>query len=87
MFGSVQERIDLRKKLQCQTFSWYIDKVYPEMYIEGTGRYIGQVDALRLVCFSYSPLLFILHVNSFTPILMLTENIIGILNITLKYFK
>uniref|UniRef100_A0A5S6QKQ8 Glyco_trans_2-like domain-containing protein n=1 Tax=Trichuris muris TaxID=70415 RepID=A0A5S6QKQ8_TRIMR len=29
--GSLQERIDLRKRLQCHSFHWYLGRVYPEL--------------------------------------------------------
>lgn len=30
-FGDIGDRITLRKRLQCQSFRWYLDTVYPEM--------------------------------------------------------
>uniref|UniRef100_G3NQ11 Polypeptide N-acetylgalactosaminyltransferase n=1 Tax=Gasterosteus aculeatus TaxID=69293 RepID=G3NQ11_GASAC len=32
-YGDVGERVALRKRLQCHTFRWYLDTVYPEMQI------------------------------------------------------
>ena len=28
--GNITDRIKLRRKLQCKSFQWYLDNVYPE---------------------------------------------------------
>lgn len=30
-YGDISERVALRKRLQCHSFRWYLDTVYPEM--------------------------------------------------------
>uniref|UniRef100_V9KFN9 Polypeptide N-acetylgalactosaminyltransferase n=1 Tax=Callorhinchus milii TaxID=7868 RepID=V9KFN9_CALMI len=42
-FGDVSERINLRDKLQCRSFKWYLDNVYPEMRIYNNTITYGEV--------------------------------------------
>ncbi|KAJ8286005.1 hypothetical protein GJAV_G00033430, partial [Gymnothorax javanicus] len=42
-FGDVSERIALRKKLQCRSFRWYLEHVYPEMRIYNNTITYGEV--------------------------------------------
>ena len=32
-FGDISDRISLRNNLQCKSFQWYIEEIYPELYI------------------------------------------------------
>lgn len=37
-YGDISERVALRKQLQCRSFRWYLDTVYPEMQTATNGN-------------------------------------------------
>lgn len=37
-YGDISDRVALRKRLQCHSFRWYLDTVYPEMQTVANGN-------------------------------------------------
>ncbi|MEQ2283960.1 hypothetical protein AMECASPLE_016854 [Ameca splendens] len=44
-FGDVSERVALRKRMQCRSFRWYLEHVYPEMRIYNNTITYGEYPA------------------------------------------
>ncbi|CAG6008315.1 unnamed protein product [Menidia menidia] len=42
-YGDVSQRVSLRKSLQCKSFQWYLDNVYPEMRRYNNTVFYGEI--------------------------------------------
>ncbi|KAL7016776.1 hypothetical protein ACKWTF_010134 [Chironomus riparius] len=43
-FGDISDRVKLRTDLQCKTFQWYLDTIFPELFIPGDAAAQGEVN-------------------------------------------
>lgn len=42
-YGDISERIELRRKLKCKPFSYFVKEIYPELFIPGEAIAYGEV--------------------------------------------
>ena len=46
-FGDVSERKQLRDDLQCKSFQWYLDNIYPEAQVPRRYKSLGEVRSIE----------------------------------------
>jgi len=42
-FGDITSRVKLRNDLKCKSFQWYLDEIYPELFIPGEAVASGEI--------------------------------------------
>lgn len=46
-YGDITSRKELRRKLKCKSFKWYLENIYPELFIPGDAVASGEVKKIH----------------------------------------
>lgn len=49
-YGDVSARKELRKRLNCKSFDWYLKNIFPELFIPGDAVASGDVSIYFIFC-------------------------------------
>ncbi|CAE1332012.1 GALNT [Acanthosepion pharaonis] len=66
-FGDISDRKNLRKRLKCHSFDWYVKNVYPDLFIPGEAVASGEIrNKAKRMCVDAS----VDHQNMHKPVIM-----------------
>ena len=63
--GDLSERKGLRKKLECKSFRWYLENIYPESQMPLDYYFLGEVKNFVEKTFNTGKILICCHRNQF----------------------
>jgi len=49
IYGDITDRQQLRRRLQCRSFSWYLKNIYPELFVPSDALASGEVSIAYLL--------------------------------------
>ena len=49
-YGDVSDRLKIRERLQCKSFKWFLDNIFPEQFVPGESPFYGEVSDAGLRC-------------------------------------